>query len=247
MSGPGTRATLVGRSWREAVATSGRDPVVSQHLSPAAVRQVHAGQGWWAVRFAATPYFEHGGLLVGGDVDRVGEVVEELCAVLRPAEVTVDARVPLPFASPDGGSRWAWRHTVRQLPAVPGEDRVVWDPPTGALEELLAAANPDAFVRPGTPGVLVWAAVADSDGSLLACGAAKPHTPGVPHLSSIAVHPQARRQGLGAAVTVALVRRLLRSHPTVSLALWAGNSGARALYDGLGFVGGPDHATRELG
>ena len=85
--------------------------------------------------------------------------------------------------------------------------------PEPGLDALLAEANPEAFVRPGTPGVLLWAAVADEDGSLLACGAAKPHTPGVPHLSSVAVHPRARRQGLGAAVTVALVRRLLRTEP----------------------------------
>lgn len=226
--------------------TSGRDPLVTQHLSPAAVREVHAGRGWWAVRHGATPYFEHGGLIVGGDRERVAERVEELCARLRPAEVTVDARVPLPFAHPENGSLWAWRHTVRALPPVPHEDRVRFDPPTGALEALLAEANPDAFVRPGTPGVLAWAAVPDADGTLLACGAAKAHTPGVPHLSSVAVHPRARRQGLGAAVTVALTRRLLRRYPAVSLALWAGNAGARALYEQVGFVGGPDHATREL-
>ncbi len=229
---------------------SGHDPLVAQHLGPASVREVHAGQvdgrAWWAVRHATTPYFDHGGLVVGGDVAAAGAVVEELCARLRPAEVTVDARVPLPFAHPDNGSLWAWRHTTRQLRAVPGEDRVGFAPTTQALEDLLAEANPDAGLRPGSPGVLTWAAVADEDGTLLACGAARPHTPGVPHLSSIAVHPRARRQGLGAAVTVALVRRLLRTAPAVSLALWAGNDAARALYDGLGFVGGPDHATREL-
>lgn len=245
MSTPGTRATLVGRSWREAVLVSGRDPLVTQHLSPAAVREVHAGPGWWAVRHAPTPYFERGGLLVGGDPAAVTAVVEELCARLRPPEVTVDARVPLPFTRPDGGSLWAWRHTTRPLPRVPGEDRVGFAPTTAALEDLLAAANPDAFVRPVTPGVLLWAAVEDADGSLLACAAAKPHTPGVPHLSSVAVHPSARRQGLGGAVTVALARRLLRAAPAVSLAFWGGNDAARALYDGLGFVGGPDHATRE--
>jgi predicted GNAT family acetyltransferase len=60
------------------------------------------------------------------------------------------------------------------------------------------------------------------------------------------VHPGARRQGLGSAVTVALTRRLLRTSPAVSLALWAGNTGARALYDKVGFVGGHDYDTRTL-
>lgn len=245
MSVVGTGATLVGRSWREAVLASGHDAVVAQHLAPAVVREVHAGAGWWAVRFAPTSYFDHGGLLVNGDLARVSDVIEELCTTLRPAEVAVDARVPLPFAHPDHGSLWAWMHTTRSLPEVPGEDRVDVAPSTDALEVLLAAANPDAFVRPGTPGVS-WAAVADADGTLLACAAARPHTPGVPHLSSIAVHPRARRQGLGAAVTVALTRRLLRTSPAVSLALWAGNTAARSLYDRIGFVGGHDYATREL-
>ncbi len=176
----------------------------------------------------------------------VTDVLESLCARLRPPEVTVDAGVPLPFADPDRSSSWAWLHTTRPLARVAGEDRVRFTAPTEALESLLAQANPDASLRPGTPGVLLWASVADADGALLACGAARPHTPGVPHLSSIAVHPRARRQGLGSAVTTAMTRRLLRRYPAVSLALWSGNSAARALYDSLGFVGGHDYTTCAL-
>jgi ribosomal protein S18 acetylase RimI-like enzyme len=237
---------VVGRSWREAVVASAGDAFVTHHLAPASVREVRAGDDWWAVGFAPTSYFDDGGLLVGGHVDRVSAVVADLCREVEPFEVTVDVRVPLPFTDPARGADWAWMHTARQLPPVPGEDRVVWSPGAAELDELLAEANPDAYVRPGTPGVLAWAGIPDDDGRLLACGAAYPHTPGVPHLSSVAVSPRARRQGLGAALTVAMTRRLLRTSPVVSLALWSGNTGARALYDRVGFRGGHDYRTREV-
>ncbi|WP_380168504.1 GNAT family N-acetyltransferase [Jannaschia sp. R86511] len=136
--------------------------------------------------------------------------------------------------------------TTRPLPAVPGEDRLTWDPDPAAVDALLDEANPDAYVRPGRPGGLAWAAVPGPDGRLLACGAASYHRPGVPHLASIAVSPSARRQGLGAALTVGMTRHLLRTAPAVSLALWSGNTVARALYERIGFATGHDYATREL-
>lgn len=237
---------MVGRSWREAVLVSGRDAFVASHLAPASVREVRSGDGWWSVLHAATSYFDRGGLLVGGDVGAVGGAVQELCEHLRPHEVTVDARVPLDFAHPEHGSRWAWLHTTRPLPAVPGEELVVWSPEAAAVDALLDVANPDAFVRPGSPAAHAWAAVPDTDGGLLACGAVTFHAPVLPHLASVAVAPRARRRGLGAALTAAMVRRLLRTSPAVSLALWAGNTSARALYDRVGFTGGHDYATREL-
>lgn len=244
---PAELGRVVGRSWREAVAASGGDAFLTHHLAPASVREARAGDGWWSVQFAATSYFEDGGLLVGGDVDRVSEVVQGLCLALRPFEVTVDAGVPLPFAHPDNGSRWAWLHTTRPLPPVPGEDLVVWSPDPDLVTALLDEANPDAFVRPGDPRLRAWAAVAGPDGRLLACGAVTHHSPGIPHLSSIAVSPAARRQGLGAALTAAMTRHLLRTAPAVTLAMWSGNTVARALYDRLGFIGGHDYATRECG
>lgn len=237
---------VVGRSWREAALASGGDAFVTYHLAPAAVREVRAGDGWWAVLFAPTSYFDDGGLLVGGDPCRVAAVVEDLCRQLPAAEVTVDARVPLPFTDPERGSEWAWLHTARALPVVPGEERVVWSPDDDRVDELLDLANPDAYVRPGSPTARAWAGVPGEDGALLACGAVTHHSPGVPHLASIAVSTAARRHGLGAALTVAMTRRLLRTAPVVSLALWSGNTVARALYDRVGFTGGHDYLTREL-
>jgi ribosomal protein S18 acetylase RimI-like enzyme len=70
---------------------------------------------------------------------------------------------------------------------------------------------------------------------LLACGADTSESPGVGHLSSIATHPDARGQGLGSAVTAALIRLLLdEGCDLVVLGLYAANSAGRALYDHLG-------------
>ena len=249
-------SSLVGRGWREAVRTSGHDAFVAHHLAPAAVREVHAGHGWWAVRFAPTSYWtDGGGLLVGGDDAVVATVAGPLAARLGAPEVTVAASVTLPeqvsgtddVGSGVGGETlWAWMHTTRTLPPVPGEDRVEWDPDPAAVEALLQDANPDAYVRPGDPRALAWAVVPGEDGALLACGAVTEHAPGVPHLSSIAVSTTARRQGLGAAVTAAMARHLLARSPVVSLALWSGNTAARALYDRLGWTGGHDYRDRDL-
>lgn len=225
---------------------SDQDAYVRYHLAATAIRQVRAGDGWWAVLHAPTPYFRDGGLHVGGDAVRVGRVVEDLCRALQPHEVTVDATVPLPFADPDDGSTWAWLHTTRPLPPVPGDDRVRWDPDPARVDALLDEANPDAFVRPGSPSARAWAAVPGDDGRLLACGVVTQHVPGAPHLASIAVSSTARRRGLGAALTVGMTRTLLRTAPVVSLAMWSGNTVARALYDRVGFTGGHDYATRRL-
>ena len=78
--------------------------------------------------------------------------------------------------------------------------------------------------------------VAGPDG-LLACAADTSGATGVGHLSSIAVHPDARGQGLGAAVTAALMRRMFDDGcDIVTLGMYASNTAGRALYDHLGMA-----------
>ena len=48
---------------------------------------------------------------------------------------------------------------------------------------------------------------------LVAVAADEPMRPDVPHLASIATHPDVRGTGLGAAVTAALTRQLLAGTP----------------------------------
>jgi ribosomal protein S18 acetylase RimI-like enzyme len=68
----------------------------------------------------------------------------------------------------------------------------------------------------------------------------------VGHLSSIAVHPDARGQGLGAAVTSALTRQLIdEGMEVVTLGMYADNAAGHGLYRHLGmrndhhFTSGP--------
>ena len=57
------------------------------------------------------------------------------------------------------------------------------------------------------------------------------------HLSSIAVDPAVRGQGLAKAVTAALTRTLLaEGNDLVTLGMYAANAAGRAVYDALGFV-----------
>lgn len=149
------------------------------------------------------------------------------------------------------------RGTPSHLPAWVGMDPVDWDfrwraaPPPGqrgegrvrevdddpAVERLLAASSPTASARPGDDSVRRWVGVRGDDGELLACAADTSSATGVGHLSSIAVHPQARGQGLGRAVTAVLTRRLLaEGRDVVTLGMYADNAAARALYDALGFA-----------
>jgi ribosomal protein S18 acetylase RimI-like enzyme len=97
-------------------------------------------------------------------------------------------------------------------------------------------ASPTASALPGDPAVLRWVGIRGPDG-LLACAADTSGATGVGHLSSIAVHPSVLGQGLGAAVTAALVRRMLAEGcDLVTLGMYADNTAGRALYDRLGMA-----------
>ena len=91
-------------------------------------------------------------------------------------------------------------------------------------------------MQPGDEAARRWVGVRDDAGRLLACAADTSSATGVGHLSSIAVVPEARGQGLGKAVTAALTRLLFEEgNDVVTLGMYADNPEARALYDALGF------------
>ena len=71
--------------------------------------------------------------------------------------------------------------------------------------------------------------------------------PDVPHLASIATHPDVRGTGLGAAVTAALTRQLLaEGHEVVTLGMYADNVVARRMYLRLGYRCAHEFSSRAV-
>lgn len=140
------------------------------------------------------------------------------------------------------GTDWDFRWVDTAPPEQAAEESVELLPlddaagaGTHALAALLDRASPTASVRPGDPRARRWWVVRGPRGAL-ACAADTSSVAGVGHLSAIAVDPDTRGAGLGAAVTAAAVRRLLAEGcDLVTLGMYADNVAGRALYDALGF------------
>ena len=178
-------------------------------------------------------------LMTLGQPAAVALLIEELLPELRD-----QTRVTLPRGTAPllpawvaiDGIDWDFRWIDTPPPRQPGEDEVVavTDDEVGPL---LAAASPTASAQPGDPAVRRWLGVRGQDG-LRACAADTSGATGIGHLSSIAVHPDVRGQGWGAAVTAAFIRQLLAEDcDVVTLGMYADNTAGRALYDHLGMAG----------
>lgn len=132
-----------------------------------------------------------------------------------------------------GAVDWDFRWTALAPALQPGEAQVAEVTDADAVAELLALASPAASTRPGDPAARRWLGTGVP---LQAVAADTSAVPGVGHISSVATRPEARGQGLAAAVTAALTRRLLAEGcEVVTLGLFAGNAPARRLYSRLGF------------
>ncbi len=186
-------------------------------------------------------------LTVLGSTRAAVEVLPQALRDFEPARVTLPrgALELLAAERPDIASRigpgddWEWMWTDSEPAPTPGEDRVMVVPVPRCDPEivgLLAAASPRHSSAPGSAGVERWLGIRSPQGTLLAVAANHPFSAGVPHLASIAVHPGARGQKLGAAVTAALTRRLLaEGAPVVTLGMYSDNAVARRMYERLGF------------
>lgn len=132
---------------------------------------------------------------------------------------------------------WDFRWTDAAPPTQALEREVCWLEPDAEDEiaPLLASASPTASVKPRAPQVHRWAGLRATFGSLDACAADTSGAPGVGHISSVAVRPEARRRGVGAAVAAWTARRLLLRYELVTLAHYSTNLAGQALYDRLGF------------
>jgi GNAT superfamily N-acetyltransferase len=229
-------ATPLGSAAEVLVAT-GHDPFARSSLRRPVVRG-WAGDGataWLGVDpDDRTPY-----LSTLGAPPAVAALLTELLPELPPRQrVTVPRGTPVHLPAWVGldGTDWDFRWLPAPPPVQPGEERVEPVEDEQAVKELLAAASPTASAQPGDAAVRRWVGIRDGAG-LLACAADTSGSTGVGHLSSIAVHPSARGQGLAKAVTAALTRQLFQDgNDLVTLGMYAVNATGRAVYDALGYV-----------
>jgi ribosomal protein S18 acetylase RimI-like enzyme len=133
--------------------------------------------------------------------------------------------------------RWDAMRCDAPPPARPGEERVAEVTDLATLQAFLDRVNPHHSVRADHPEVENWLGVADeASGELLAVGAFTRRPRGTAYLASIATAPEARGQGLGAAVTAALTRQAFTSGDSLcALAHYHPNEAARRIYLRLGY------------
>lgn len=127
-----------------------------------------------------------------------------------------------------------------EVPALPGEERVAEMMPSAEADaeigDFLKVANPSHSAKPGWEAIEAWGVVRDAEGELLACGAYCRREGGNGYLASIGTRPEARGQGLGAAVSAWLTRRSLANGDNFcALGHWHPNEPARRIYARLGF------------
>jgi GNAT superfamily N-acetyltransferase len=174
-----------------------------------------------------------------GEPGVVGALLAEVLPELPPRQrLTVPRGTPARFPAWVGldGVDWDFRWLPEPPPPQRGEERVEPVDDEVAVKELLSVSSSRASAQPGDAAALRWVGVRDADDRLLACAADTSSATGVGHLSSIAVLPEARGQGLGKAVTAALVRQLFdEGKDIVTLGMYADNPEGRGLYDALGF------------
>lgn len=221
-----------GVAWRSLHATWDRPWIIAMGQDPAAVTRCVVG------------LVEDGGLPEGLTVER--RAFAGLPDRMRPVE------------------HWEWDWWVTtSAPAVrAGEARVeALDSDDPRIPELLAIASPDAMVRPGDPRIRGWWAIAEAPRDMGTAGHPEGHAAdqlvaiaavttmraGIPHLGSVATHPDWRGRGLSRDLCARLTRDALSGGaPAVTLGMHAANRSARAVYESLGYTVGQRWASGRL-
>lgn len=236
-------------SMAELVGLTGGDYLLRTDAAPEE-SLAEQGAAWFA---------EDGGFAFGGS--RENGLVDWLTVIAAPeaARPLLDhvlgdlTRAPHGFSVPRGtdvsgievAEPEAWDYMVFDpawgvaLATQPGEDRVeelLPSPEADAeIGDFLKVANPTHSAKPGWDAIQMWGVVRGADGELLACGALCRRSGGNGYLASIGTHPDARGQGLGAAVSAWLTRRSLSEGGFCSLGHWYPNEPARRIYARLGY------------
>ncbi|WP_168581214.1 GNAT family N-acetyltransferase [Gephyromycinifex aptenodytis] len=133
---------------------------------------------------------------------------------------------------------WDWMWCDSMPAAAPHEEDLI------ALDDEHDAAEIAAFglgENPlfegfaGTGYSQEWVGLR-SAGRLIACGAVQRLPSGVAHLGGIVVAHDARRQGLGRAISTALTRKVLTREQVCTLGMYSKNDIARRLYRDLSYT-----------
>jgi ribosomal protein S18 acetylase RimI-like enzyme len=166
----------------------------------------------------------------------------ELPAGVRDGAGQVPLTVPAAAVDALGGRlrvdfHWLFRTSDAPPAPVAGVDITVLPPEGDARVRRLLDRSVDlASAWPGDPGVRRWVVVADGD-DVVACAADTSGAAGIGHMGGVAVAPEARRRGLGAAVVSWLTRDLLLGgHDAVAIGVLVTEPAAQRLYDSLGYM-----------
>jgi GNAT superfamily N-acetyltransferase len=152
-----------------------------------------------------------------GDSDLIAAVVAEIPELALVATFGwMDSRGPAPVRLGPGAARWL---SETELPHVTA---------------LLQVSFPDSDAQPGAPGVERWAGVRDEQGRLVAVTAVAWSAPEVGYLAGVAVHPDVRGRGYGAAVCQFVLAEALAKHGAAALMVDVQNIAAIRLYRSLG-------------
>jgi ribosomal protein S18 acetylase RimI-like enzyme len=145
-----------------------------------------------------------------------------------------------------GGGEWDWMWTTQSPSApLPHESAVeTVGPRTAArLTAFLGRASPRTHGEPFARPHQLWVVVRE-EAALVACGSWDRAASGVPVLTGIAVDPDRRGEGYGAAVTAYLTRAAVTRFGACTLGMFADNVTARRLYHRLGYRTGARWQTR---
>ncbi|HTJ66288.1 MAG TPA: GNAT family N-acetyltransferase [Actinospica sp.] len=161
----------------------------------------------------------------------LGELGEKCCGITVPRGLDltkwIGSRKP---------NQWDAMRCDVAPPEQPDEERVARLTDLAAVQAFLERVNPHYSVHAEHPEVERWLGVADGSGALVAVGAFTRRRRGTAYLASIATAPEARGQGLGAAVTAALTRHAFASGDSLcTLAHYHPNEPARRIYLRLGY------------
>lgn len=131
---------------------------------------------------------------------------------------------------------FGWMDSRGPAPAPHGPAPAQWlsEQEQPEVSALMKVSFPDSDAQPGSAGVERWAGARDEHGQLVAVTALAWSAPDVGYLAGVAVHPDVRGQGYGAAVCGFAFARALAKHGAAALMVEEWNEAAIRLYRSLG-------------